>query len=132
MTGLEQIGIAIFGVAAIRLSQDERESVRRWACLFGMLAQPFWFYTTAVNGQWGIFALSFFYTWAWWKGVRMYWLRKDAGQPLARVSDEMVVEWLPQTATYIFPVEGQQRLKVCMTREELRAFTQTAIDEYGS
>jgi hypothetical protein len=41
--GLEQIGIAIFGVAAIRLSQDEREKVRRWACIAGLCSQPFWF-----------------------------------------------------------------------------------------
>ena len=73
MSGLEQIGIAVFGVAAIRLSQDERERVRRWACICGLAAQPFWFYTTAVHGQWGIFGLSFFYTWAWFKGVRTYW-----------------------------------------------------------
>ena len=78
MTGLEQIGIAIFGVAAIRLSQDERERVRRWACIAGLCAQPFWFYTTATNGQWGIFALCFCYTWAWCKGVRTYWWK---GQP---------------------------------------------------
>jgi hypothetical protein len=75
MTGLEQIGIAVFGVAAIRLSQDERERVRRWSCICGLCAQPFWFYTTFVNGQWGIFVLSFFYTWAWWKGVRTFWLK---------------------------------------------------------
>lgn len=74
MTGLEQIGIAVFGVAAIRLSQDDRRHVQRWACICGLLAQPFWFFTTAANGQWGIFALCFFYTWAWWNGVRTYWL----------------------------------------------------------
>lgn len=75
MNGLEQIGIAIFGVAAIWLSQDARESVRRWGCIAGLCAQPFWFYTTATNGQWGIFALSFLYTWSWCKGVRTYWLK---------------------------------------------------------
>lgn len=74
MSGYEQIGIAIFGVAAIRLSQDHRHDVRRWACICGLLAQPFWFYTTWKAGQWGIFGLSFFYTWAWFKGLRTYWL----------------------------------------------------------
>lgn len=76
MSGLEQIGIAVFGVAAIRLSQDGRERVRRWACICGLCAQPFWFWTTAAHGQWGIFALSFLYTWAWLKGVRTYWWAK--------------------------------------------------------
>lgn len=78
MTGLEQIGIAVFGVAAIWLSQDHREHVRRWGCIAGLCAQPFWFYTTAVNGQWGIFALSFLYTWSWAKGVRTYWWKAKA------------------------------------------------------
>lgn len=78
MTGLEQIGIAIFGVAAIRLSQDARPTWRRWACVCGLLAQPFWFYTTWVNGQWGIFALCFLYSWAWAQGVRTYWIRGTA------------------------------------------------------
>jgi hypothetical protein len=72
--GLEQAGIALFGVSAIRLSQDPREHVRRWGCIAGLCAQPFWFYTTYINGQWGIFGLSFFYTFAWLKGVRTYWL----------------------------------------------------------
>jgi len=75
MTGLEQLGIAIFGVAAIRLSQDHRDRVRRWACICGLCAQPFWFYTTWKAGQWGIFALCFLYSWAWIKGVRTYWLK---------------------------------------------------------
>ena len=38
MNGLEQIGIAVFGVAAIRLSQDARPKVQRWACVCGLLA----------------------------------------------------------------------------------------------
>lgn len=76
MTELAQLGIAIFGVAAIRLSQDHRDGVRRWACICGLLAQPFWFYATWQAGQWGIFALCFLYTWAWLKGVRTYWMRK--------------------------------------------------------
>lgn len=76
MNELAQIGIAIFGVAAIRLSQDHRDSVRRWACICGLLAQPFWFYATWTAGQWGIFALCFLYTWAWFKGLRTYWIRK--------------------------------------------------------
>lgn len=73
MTGIEQVGIALFGVAAIRLSQDARERVRRWACICGLCAQPFWFYATWRAEQWGIFALCFLYSWAWLKGVRTYW-----------------------------------------------------------
>lgn len=76
MTGLDQIGIGIFGVAAIALSQDSREKVRRWACICGLCAQPFWFYTTATHGQWVIFGLSVFYTAGWLRGIRTYWLKR--------------------------------------------------------
>ena len=70
---MEQIGIGLFGVLAIWLSQDERESIRRWACISGMAAQPFWLWTTIKHEQWVVLALCFLYTWSWFKGVRTYW-----------------------------------------------------------
>ena len=66
--GLDQIGIALSGVIAVWLTQDKRESWRRWACIFGMLGQPFWFYATWKAEQWGIFALCTLYTYAWARG----------------------------------------------------------------
>ena len=72
--GLDQIGIALSGVIAVWLTQDKRESWRRWACIFGMLGQPFWFYATWKAEQWGIFALCTLYTYAWARGVWTHWL----------------------------------------------------------
>lgn len=73
---IEQAVIAVFGVLAIFLSQDKLESRRRWACVCGLLAQPAWFYTTWHAGQWGIFAMSFLYTYSWARGVRTYWIKR--------------------------------------------------------
>jgi hypothetical protein len=70
---IEQIAIAIFGVYAVFLSQSDRASHRRWACVFGLIGQPFWFYATWKAGQWGIFALCFLYTISWARGVHTYW-----------------------------------------------------------
>jgi hypothetical protein len=70
---LDQVGLAFTGATAIWLSQDKRDEVRRYACLFGLAGQPFWFYTTYTNGQWGIFMLSFVYTWSWYRGFKHYW-----------------------------------------------------------
>lgn len=70
----EQVGIICTGMIAVWLTQHERESRRRWACLFGMAGQPFWFYAAWKASQWGIFAATFVYTWSWWRGVRLYWL----------------------------------------------------------
>lgn len=75
---MDQVAIALLGVTAIWLSQDQREAWRRYACLFGLAGQPFWFYATFTAGQWGIFALCFLYTWAWFKGFRVHWLRQRA------------------------------------------------------
>lgn len=72
--GLDQIAIAILGAAAAWLSQERRESWRRWACIFGMLGQPFWFYASWQAGQWGIFAVSVLYALAWMRGLWVYWI----------------------------------------------------------
>ena len=75
---MSQIGIMTFGLVAIWLSQDSRESVRRWACISGMCSQPFWFWSSWQAEQWGIFAISFAYTFCWWRGVRAHWLQRGA------------------------------------------------------
>jgi hypothetical protein len=73
---MEQLVIAFTGVIAIWLSQDQREAWRRWACIFGLAGQPFWFYAAWKAGQYGILALCFFYAWSWFRGVRTFWLNK--------------------------------------------------------
>lgn len=71
---IEQIGIALTGVTAIYLSQDKRENVRKWACIFGLIGQPFWFYSSWTAEQYGIFALCFLYTFAWARGFKAHWM----------------------------------------------------------
>ena len=72
-----EIGNALRGkVVAVWLANDHRESRRKFACLFGLAGQPFWFYTSFAAGQWGIFAISFIYALAWLKGFRFYWWGK--------------------------------------------------------
>ena len=74
LLSLDQIAIAFSGVVAVWLTQDKRESWRRWACIFGMLGQPFWFYAAWKAEQWGIFALCTLYTYAWARGLWTHWL----------------------------------------------------------
>lgn len=70
---IDQLVIGACGVTAVFLSQDPRESHRRFACLFGLAAQPAWFWATWQAEQWGIFALSFLYAWSWLRGFRHHW-----------------------------------------------------------
>lgn len=76
-----QAYIIFTGLFAVWLSQDHRVERRRFACFFGLAAQPAWAWTSFVNDQWGIFALSFVYGAVWIRGVRNHWLNPeyDAG-----------------------------------------------------
>lgn len=68
-----QIFIAVTELIAIWLLQDQRKSHRKFAPVFGILGQPFWFYSSYQADQWGAFILCFFFTAAWIKGLKDYW-----------------------------------------------------------
>lgn len=69
-----QIFIALLGVTATMLSQSALADRRRWASVFGLLGQPFWFYAAWEAQQWGIFTLCFLYTISWCKGFHTNWI----------------------------------------------------------
>lgn len=75
---IEQIGIVCTGVVAVWLSQDGRESRRRYASLFGLAGQPFWLWAAWTAGQWGILVIALLYTASWARGVWVHWLRPRA------------------------------------------------------
>jgi hypothetical protein len=77
----DQIAIALLGALAAWLSQARGESSRKWAPVFGMLGQPFWFYASWHAEQWGIFAVSIIYAGAWARGLWVYWIspRREHG-----------------------------------------------------
>jgi len=71
---MSQIMIAFTGASAIWITQQKRDNIKKYACLFGIAGQPFWFYSSFHAEQWGIFALCFFYSYAWLIGVKNHWL----------------------------------------------------------
>ena len=79
-----QLAIAATGVTAIWLTQSKNEKARRFACLFGLAGQPFWFASAIAAEQWGIVALCCFYTFAWARGVWNNWIAK---RPATLVAD---------------------------------------------
>ena len=74
---MEQIAIAFTGVTAIWLSQSKNADWRRYACLFGLVGQPFWFYAAISAEQWGIVVLCCLYTVSWARGVLNNWIRTE-------------------------------------------------------
>ncbi|MCD2164883.1 hypothetical protein [Comamonas koreensis] len=83
---IDQVAIAVLGAAAAWLSQARSESFRRWAGIFGMLGQPFWFYASWKAEQWGIFAVSVLYALAWMKGLWIHWLSPGAKNNLDKLA----------------------------------------------
>jgi hypothetical protein len=71
---IAQTVIGICGVASVWLSQSPDVRRQKYACIYGMAAQPFWFYATWQAQQWGIFILCFFYAAAWMRGLWNHWL----------------------------------------------------------
>lgn len=72
---MEQVLIAFTGVIAILISQQSNDKYKKYACLFGMAGQPFWFYSAYMNEQWGIFVLCIFYSFSWAVGIKNNWLK---------------------------------------------------------
>jgi hypothetical protein len=72
---MEQIAIGFTGVVAIWLSQQSKEEWKKYACIFGMIGQPFWFYSAYKAQQWGIFILCFFYAYSWIMGFYNNWIK---------------------------------------------------------
>ena len=69
---IEQIVIAVFGGAAVFLVGCKGPA-QRYGYLLGLLGQPFWFYSAWKAEQWGIFALAFWYTFSWARGLKNNW-----------------------------------------------------------
>ena len=69
-----QLGIVIFGLAAIALTQSSSSERRRWAPIFGLAGQPFWLYATFTEHQPGMFVVSCAYTAVWAVGAWRQWV----------------------------------------------------------
>jgi nicotinamide riboside transporter PnuC len=67
-----QIGISIFGVAAIILVAKKN----KWGFVLGLLGVPFWFVTAFINKQWGIFFINLVYTFSWAFGIYEWFFKK--------------------------------------------------------
>jgi hypothetical protein len=73
---IDQLFIGIFGIASIILTNDPHARIRRYGCLFGMAAQPFWIYSSYTAEQWGILALCACYTIGWGRWIYHQWIKR--------------------------------------------------------
>jgi hypothetical protein len=70
-----QVAIPVISGSSIWLL-SRHETWRRWGFIVGLAGQPLWFYTTIKAAQWGIFALSVWFTYAHVQGIYNFWLRR--------------------------------------------------------
>tara|TARA_R110001592_G_scaffold111372_6_gene308479 strand:- start:5920 stop:6165 length:246 start_codon:yes stop_codon:yes gene_type:complete len=75
---IDQVMIGLTGAVAVLLTQQQNPRLKRYACWFGIAGQPFWFFATYKAQQWGIFALSFLYAYAWFLGLYNNWIKPAA------------------------------------------------------
>lgn len=69
-----QTAIALLGPTAIWLSQSRSVRFQRWACIVGLVSQPFWFWSVWSSGQWGVGVVAVVCALAWLKGLWVHWL----------------------------------------------------------
>ena len=69
---ISQIGIAILGISTIILLAKKN----KWGFVVGLASQPFWFITSYLNGQWGVFFLNIIYVLSYFFGI-YEWFLKD-------------------------------------------------------
>ena len=75
-----QIGILLLGGAAIMLLAFEDKRVSRWGWLIGLCSQPCWLYAMYTSRQWGVFALSVWYTAHYARGTWTFFVRRKPCQ----------------------------------------------------
>ena len=67
--------IFITGAIAIWLTQQSNKQWQKYARIIGLIGQPFWIWSTYQSEQWGMLALSVFYTYTWMLGINNHWLK---------------------------------------------------------
>ena len=70
---IAQVGITIFGLTAIMLVARKK----KWGFVLGLISQPFYFITSYLNDQWGIFFLTIIYTGTWIYGIYEWFYKED-------------------------------------------------------
>ena len=74
---IEQVVIACTELTAMWLLQSKSVPKRKYSPIFGLLGQPFWFYSSYISNQWGTFLLCFLFTSIWFRIFYDYWLTPE-------------------------------------------------------
>jgi len=73
---ISQIIICACGASSVWLVA-RLDKWKKYGYIAGILAQPFWMYTTLSHKQYGISILSLWYSYSWGLGIYNYCIKKD-------------------------------------------------------
>ena len=76
MNTILQVIIFITGASSIWLLAKDN-GISKWGFVIGLVGQPCWVYITISNQQWGLFFLTFIYTYSYILGTYNYFIKKD-------------------------------------------------------
>ncbi len=66
--------IAVFSAVALFMVAKRN----KWGFVVGLFVQPFWFYTSIINKQWGVFFATVLYTLSFLYGIREWFFRQPS------------------------------------------------------
>lgn len=69
---ISQIAIFVFGVTSLILITKKN----KWGFVIALLGQPFYFFTSYENKQWGLFLVTLVYTFIWAYGAHEWFSKK--------------------------------------------------------
>lgn len=78
---LIQIGLAILSLLPIALSQAKSTKIRRYDCIAGLIAQPFWFAYGWYIEAWSLCFLGVVYLGVFAYGFYVKWVKLVANEP---------------------------------------------------
>lgn len=77
---ISQIAITILSATAIILVAKKN----KWGFVLGLASQPFWFVTSLINQQWGVFIVSIIFTGSWMLGIYEWFFKKEKIKELVK------------------------------------------------
>lgn len=97
-----QVFIFIFGASAVWLV-GRTEHWKRWGYISGLCGGPFWLYMAAVDNQWGVFALSLWYSYSWGQGVWNYWIKpwRNKHNGLTKNKEDVYLGGIPKSRPFL-------------------------------
>jgi len=72
LDAISQILLSIFSITAIILVARDN----KYGFILGLISQPFWFITSFINKQPGVFIANIFFTLSWIYGIERHFFRK--------------------------------------------------------